>query len=158
MKNWKSKILIPAMLVLMSSVLSGQAPSTPERASSAQNSPNLTTRAKPDILAACAAAAEELSKTRVLVSELESENQLLNSRLQTEKQATVLLGELNETRKSENAALRTAIDSKNETIAAKDSVIAAQEKLVESLRRKKASPWKRVGDVLIGAAAVFILR
>ena len=61
-----------------------------------------------------------------------------------------LLTELNETRKSEADALRTALTANDETIAAKDTVIAAQDKLIEALKRKKPSPWKRLGDVLIG--------
>ncbi len=94
----------------------------------------------------------------MLVAELEAENALLGGRLETEKNASIILGELKETRKHEAEALRSAIDAKNETIAAKDSVIAAQDKLAASLKRKKASPWSRIGGVLIGAAAVLILR
>ncbi len=69
-----------------------------------------------------------------------------------------MLLELNETRKSENAALRTAVAAKNETIAAKDAVIAAQDKLVTGLKSKRSSPWKRLGDVLIGVAIAAILK
>ena len=68
-----------------------------------------------------------------------------------------LLTELNETRKSEADALRTALTANHETIAAKDTVIAAQDKLIEALKRKKPSPWKRLGDVLIGVGIGTIL-
>ena len=47
---------------------------------------------------------------------------------------------------------------KNEALAAKDAVIAGQDKLVNELRRRKTSPWKRLGDVLIGVAAAAILK
>ncbi len=104
------------------------------------------------------AAAIDLEKSRVLVAELESENRLLNERLATEQRTTVVLTELNETRKSESEALRSTIAAKNETISAKDAVIASQDKLVDTLRRKKTSIWRRLGDVLIGAAAIAVLR
>jgi hypothetical protein len=69
-----------------------------------------------------------------------------------------LLIELNETRRSETEALRTALAAKNEALTAKDSVIASQEKLIETLKRKKSSPWKRIGDVLIGVGLGIFLR
>jgi hypothetical protein len=65
---------------------------------------------------------------------------------------------LNETRKSENDALRAALAAKNETIAAKDAVIAGQDKLIDALKQKKTSPWKRLSDVLLGAAIFAILK
>ena len=104
------------------------------------------------------ATAVELEKARVLVTAIETENRLLAERLETEKQTSAVLTELDETRKSEAEALRSAIAAKNETIVAKDAVIASQDKLVEALKKKKASPWRRIGDILIGAAAVAILR
>jgi septal ring factor EnvC (AmiA/AmiB activator) len=85
-----------------------------------------------------------------LIGALEKENAALRSRLDTAKQASELLSELNETRKAESDALRSALTAKNDAIAAKDAVIASQDNLIETLRRKKSSPWKRVGDVLIG--------
>ncbi len=104
------------------------------------------------------ATAVDLEKMRVLVSELESENRLFGERLETERRTTELLNELVETRKSESDALRSTIASKNETIGAKDAVIASQDKLVETLKRKKSSIWRRLGDVLIGAAAIAVLK
>ncbi len=89
---------------------------------------------------------------------LESENALLKERLETEKKTSALLAELNETRKSEGDALRNAIAAKNETLLAKDAVIASQDKLIETLKTKKSSPWKRFGDILIGVAAGMVLR
>ncbi len=103
------------------------------------------------------AAAVELEQTRVLVSVLETENKFLIERLQTEKRTTAVFTELNETRKNEAEALRSAIEAKNETIAAKDNVIRSQDSLNDALKNKKPSPWRRLGDLLIGAAifAVF---
>lgn len=89
---------------------------------------------------------------------LGSENAALKTRLDTEKQTTALLNELNETRKSETESLRSAIAAKNEALAAKDAVIASQDKLIAALNKKKASPWKRLQDVLIGAAIFAILK
>ncbi len=104
------------------------------------------------------AAAVELERTRVLAAALDVENAALRSRLETEKQLTRMLIELNETRRSEANALRSAVEAKNETIAAKDAAIAAQDKLIAALRNKKPSPLRRLGDILIGAAVVAVLR
>lgn len=104
------------------------------------------------------AAAVELKRSRVLIRNLDEENLALRQRLETEKGAAGLLTELNETRRRESDALRATVAAKNETIAAKDAVIASQEKLVTTLKNQKQSPWRRLGDILIGAAAVFILR
>lgn len=89
---------------------------------------------------------------------LESENRMLKTRLEIEKQTTALLSELNETRKSETAALRATITAKNETIAAKDAVITSQETLITTLKTKKTSPWKRFLDVLVGVGVGVVLR
>jgi chromosome segregation ATPase len=110
------------------------------------------------LASACAAAADELAASRTLITALENENSALRTRLDTEKRTAVLLTELNETRKSETEALRTALAAKNEALTAKDSVIASQEKLIETLKRKKSSPWKRIGDVLIGVGLGIFLR
>ena len=69
-----------------------------------------------------------------------------------------MLAELNETRRSEAEALRLAVAAKNDVISAKDLVIGSQERLIGTLQKKKSSPWKRVGDVLIGIAAGVLLR
>jgi hypothetical protein len=37
-------------------------------------------------------------------------------------------------------------------------VIAAQQKLIDTLKTKKSSPWKRLTDILIGVAAGIVLR
>jgi hypothetical protein len=110
------------------------------------------------LASACAAAADELAASRTLIDALETENAALKERLDTEKRTTALLTELNETRKSETEALRTALAAKNETFTAKDAVIAGQDKLIETLKRKKSSPWKRIGDVLIGIGVAVVLR
>jgi chromosome segregation ATPase len=104
------------------------------------------------------ATAVELEKTRTLVDALETEKRVITERLATERQANALLTELAAARKSENDTLRTAIEAKNETIAAKDGVIAAQEKLNASLKAKRPSLLRRIGDVLAGAAAVAIFK
>ena len=89
---------------------------------------------------------------------LERENELLKDRLETERRATSLLVELNGSRHAENQALRDAIAAKNEALNAKDAVIASQGKLIEGLKNRRPSPWKRLGDILIGAAAGAIFR
>jgi hypothetical protein len=111
-----------------------------------------------NLINACAATAEELSATRRLTLVLETENKMLTERVGAEKKITAVLTELNETRKGETEALRSALSAKNDTIAAKDAVIAAQDKLAETLRGKKTSPWKRLGDILIGAAVFAVLK
>ena len=93
-----------------------------------------------------------------MVGLLERENGLLKDRLETEKRTVSLLAELNESRRAENEALLNAVAAKNETVHAKDAVIANQEKLIATLKNRKTSPWKRLGDVLIGLAAGAILR
>ena len=65
--------------------------------------------------------------------------------------------ELNETRKAESEALRSAVSAKNEALNAKDAVIAGQDKLIETLKGKKSSPWKRLGDILIGVGIGMVL-
>ena len=101
---------------------------------------------------------EDLRATRSLATALETENAALKKQLDTTKQTVDLLNELNETRKSEVEALRGTVAAKNEAIGAKDAVIVSQEKLIEALKKKKSSPWKRLGDVLIGAAVIAILK
>jgi hypothetical protein len=101
---------------------------------------------------------DELKASRSLIDALESENFALKTRLETEKRASQLLEELNATRKSEADALRKALNAKNETIAAKDAVIAAQDKLIETLKHKKSSPWKRALDILIGVGVGAVMR
>jgi septal ring factor EnvC (AmiA/AmiB activator) len=111
-----------------------------------------------DLIAACSAAVDELRASRELIDALEKENTALNARLAIEKQTTALLTELDETRKTETEALRSALAAKNEALTAKDSVISAHDKLIETLKRKKSSPWKRLGDVLVGAGIALVLR
>ena len=109
-------------------------------------------------LNACSAAVNELKASRRLIELLETETALLKERLSTEKHTTSLLLELTATQKAESEALRNALIAKNETIAAKDKVIETQSKLVDALNKKKTSPWRRIGDVLIGVAAGMVLR
>lgn len=96
--------------------------------------------------------------TRKLVTVLEAENKALSERLDAETRSSTLLRELNATRKSETEAMRATVAAKNETIAAKDAVIGKQDELVRELKNKKTSPWKRLGDVLIGVAVSTLLR
>lgn len=102
-------------------------------------------------------AAVELQRSRLLIDALEGENAALNERLDTEKRATAILTELNETRKRETDALATVIAAKNETIAARDAVMTTQDKLIDALKKKKPSPFRRIGDILLGAAAAIVL-
>ena len=164
MKNWKNLKLILPMLGMLLSVhaVFGQSPQT--RTSSAsglqRSGTGVSRRSAPSDreLAACAAAVEDLRATRSLAAALEQENTALNARLEIERRSVGLLTELNETRRSETEALRRTVVAKNEAIAAKDAVIVSQEKLIEALKKKKSSPWKRLGDVLIGAAVIAILK
>jgi hypothetical protein len=94
----------------------------------------------------------------VLTAALESENAALKARLEALRRETRLLDELNATRKTETAALRTALDAKNDTITAKDAVIASQDKLIETLRRKRSPIWKRALDIMIGVGVGAILK
>lgn len=95
---------------------------------------------------------------RTLIDALENENASLKARHQTDQQMIDLLTELNETRKAEAEALRSTVAAKNEALTAKDAVIASQDKLIETLKRKKSSPWKRLGDVLIGIGIAVIFK
>lgn len=110
------------------------------------------------LIDACAATADELAKTRVLVDSLERENQAVKERLENEKITTTIMRELIDTRRQESEVLRTALNAKNDTLVAKDAVIGLQAKMIETLKKKKASPWRRLGDVLIGAAMFAILK
>src|SRR5258706_8303156 len=179
MKNWKSLMITALSLTAMwnAPVTLGQ--STQPQTNSVKSSPSSDTDVNDvvpssevkvpskarnaeletrTLVSSCMATAVELEKTRILVGALESENSTLKTRLETEKRAMAILSELNETRKSEADALKAALAAKNETIAAKDAVIASQDKLVAALKTKKSSPWRRLGDVLIGAAVFAILK
>lgn len=183
MKNWKSLMILAAVLAAMSNVPGAHGQSPQPTPSSVPNSPNSATRVNDTVpssefrvptkeigntrnsepetrnpIPACMAAANELAKTRVLVAALEKENSVLGERLETEKRTSAMLMETNNTRKSETDALRAAVDANKETIAAKDAVIASQDKLTAELKRRKPSPLGRLGDILIGAAAAMILR
>lgn len=111
-----------------------------------------------DVIDACAAAVDELKASRTLIVALDAELASQKSRLETERQLNAVLNELNSTRKSESDALGRAVDAKNETIAAKDAVIANQDKLIAELKAKRSSPWRRIGDILLGAAAIAVLK
>lgn len=101
------------------------------------------------------AAALELEQSRRLITALEDERRVLADRLETERRATTVLNEINETRKSENTALTATVRAKDETIAARDTVIAAQQKQIES---RRPSLLRRVGDILAGVAIGRILK
>ena len=148
------------MLVAMSIALVLCAQSKAQPPSSANGSPTSVTRASEDanLVNSCAAAVEELSATRKLVTALENENALLRERLQTAAATEAILIELKETREKENTALHTAIAAKNETITAKDAAIKKQDEIVAELKRRRSSVWKRVGDILIGVAVSSILK
>lgn len=120
---------------------------------------------KPDIRAnertirdACADAAADLTATRKLVDALDAENALLKARLETAERTAEILTELNETRTTENAALNEALKAKNETIAAQSQLISTQAEFAAKLKGKKRSLLGRIGGVLLGAAAIAILK
>jgi hypothetical protein len=127
-------------------------------AASADGVVGATTDELQKLINSCAAAVEDLAKTRILVDALERENSLLKERLETEKRTSGVLLELNETRKAEALSLRETVAAKNETITAKDAVVAAQDKLIETLKKKKTSPLKRIQDVLVGVALMALFR
>lgn len=166
MKKSKNCPKIQPLLAMAFAVLALFAQSKAQAPNSAPSLPNSDTRAaserkefsQQDAINACAAAAEELAKTRQLAAALENENKTLSERLETANRSTAILKELNETRKSEAEALKAAVTAKTETIAAKDAVIDRQEELVRELKNKKTSPWKRLGDVLLGVAILAVLK
>lgn len=178
MKNLKNLRLILSMLAAVLSAQGAFAQSAQPLTSSAKSSPTSDTRVNKDVSVtssgvkddeavtrervtftrACAAAVDDLIATRSLVTALEDENAALKTRLNTEKQTNALLTELNATRKSETKALQDTVTAKSEAVAAKDAVIASQDKLIETLRKKKTSPLRRLTDVLIGAAMMAILK
>lgn len=158
------------MLVSVSTVLALSAALKAQPPNSAPNSPNsaipvrtgnrsdrISTSAS-QIVNACAAAAEELAVSRKLIDALERENRAFSERLETARQTEMLLKELSETRRAENEALRATVLAKNETLAAKDAALAKQDELIAELRRRKSSPWKRIGDILIGVAVSSLLK
>lgn len=159
MMNWKRWKAVLAVLVLMLSVHAVFGQAERPQTSSANGSGRSATRATDDkIRDACSAAADELAASQRLIALLETESKLLRERLDTERQRAAIYAELNDSRKAESDALRTALLAKNETLAAKDDVIATQQKLIETLKGKKRSFWSRLGDVAIGIAAGTILR
>jgi len=160
MKNLKGLVLAFALLVTASQMQNAHAQSTRTRTNSADGSQKSATAASVErgVIAACAAAAEELAASRDAIAELERENSALGARLADEKKLNALLSELNETRRKEADALRQTVAAKNETIAAKDAAIRAQDELIAKLRTKRSSPWKRLGDILIGVGAAVLLK
>lgn len=100
----------------------------------------------------------EIAASRRLVDALEEENLALRQRLETEKERAALLAELSETRRRENDALRMSLAAKGDALAAKDFVIAAQEKYISELKAKKPSVWKRLGDIAVGVVLGAVLR
>lgn len=160
MKNLRA---LKAMSLLLAVMLSGHAlygQSTPPSTSSAPGSTHSGTRAeRSDALTqACSGAVRELEAARRLTDLLERENALLKDRLETERRTSALLAELNAARRAEAEALRSALAASSKTLDAKDEAIAAQRKLIDSLRSKRSSPWKRLGDFLMGVAAGALVR
>lgn len=100
----------------------------------------------------------ELTASRKLIDALEHENRALTERLETSRRTESVLSELSLARRSENEALLASIAAKNETIAAKNAAIAKQDELIGELKNRKTSPWKRVGDILIGVAVTSLLK
>lgn len=100
----------------------------------------------------------ELEAARELIAANDAETAALRERLETEKRLTRALDELAATQRLESQALRTALTAKDEALTANAAVIASQEKLIAELKKKKSSPWRRLGDILLGAAAIAVLR
>jgi hypothetical protein len=107
---------------------------------------------------ACSAAVGELVESRALTAALEKENTALKERLETELRITAVLAKANDARESETAGLRIALAAKDETIAAKDAVIENRRQMIETLKKKSSSPFKRIADVLVGAAIFAIIK
>lgn len=164
MKNSNKCKTILILLGMMSAVLaacvqlkaqtSNSAPSSPPSGIPANNQEVPTVK----VINACAAAANELTVTRELVKALEREGLGLRQSLDLSKQAEAVLTEINMARQAEVEALRTVIAAKNDAITAKNAALESQNNLIAELKRRKSSVWKRLGDVLIGAAAAAILK
>ena len=76
-----------------------------------------------ELINACAAAVDELAATRRLAGALDRENAALRDRIETASRMEAVLKDLNESRRSETEALRSALAAKNETIAAKEKAM-----------------------------------
>ena len=157
----RSKKLKPlfVMPVIMFAAFAAFAQSPSPRTNSAESSPKQDIRASEQALRdACADAAADLTATRKLADVLGAENALLKQRIATAERTAEILTELNETRKAETAALAETLKAKNETIAAQAELIRNQDELAAKLKGKKRSLLGRIGDVLLGAAAIAILK
>lgn len=86
------------------------------------------------------------------------ENRLLRERLAVSKRLEDGLSALNETRDKEAETLRRAIEAKDRIILEKNTAIVKQEEIIAELKRRKDSPWKKVGYILVGIAAASILK
>ena len=160
MRNLKNLLLI---LITLAAALSGPGvygQSNQPQPSSAKSSKASGTDVKNEatFVNACAAAADELSGSRLLISALEEENAALRNRLEIETQISSHLAEAKESREAETAALHLALTAKDETIAAKDAVIDNRERVIAELKKKSRSPIKRITDILVGAAIFAIIK
>ena len=160
MKNFKNSILILTALAAASTAPAGFAQSNQPSPSSAKSSRPSDTDAtsRSTVVNACSAAVGELVESRALTAALEKENTALKERLETELRITAVLAKANDARESETAALRIALAAKDETIAAKDAVIENRRQMIETLKKKSSSPFKRIADVLVGAAIFAIIK
>jgi hypothetical protein len=156
MNKLKYALVTAAVLVLMSSVHAVHGQSTRAETNSAQSSRSSGTDAR--VFAACSAAADELKASRELTAAQDVEIGGLKEALNSERRTSALLEELDRTRKSEAEALRNAIAAKDEAIRTRDSLIATQDKLITALKNKKQSILRRVGDVLLGATVIAVIR
>ena len=110
------------------------------------------------VINACSAAADELLESRRLVDSLEKGNAALSERLATEKRISSVLTSANDARAAEAAALRAALVAKDETIAAKDAIIANRGEMIEKLKKRQRSPLRRITDILIGVAVLAVIK
>ncbi|MBX7056155.1 MAG: hypothetical protein K1X36_14480 [Pyrinomonadaceae bacterium] len=160
MKSLKIQTLITVLLVLMSSVPAAEAQSLPttDPKPSARSSNASAIHADAGLRQACLSAAADLEATRRLAEALTAENAALAERLEAEKIASAELSRLAEVRRAEAEAVKLSYAAAERVIAAKDAEIAARDKLIDGLKKSRSSPWRRLGDILIGAAAVAVLK
>src|SRR5688572_970470 len=122
MKNLGTSKLLPAMLVVMLSVLAASAQQPQPPKNYVESSPKSDTGAKKrgrprpqstrsvenSIVSSCNAAVDELKASRTLIDALEMENSALKLRLETEKRANAQQRTKRSPRKTQPSLLRTS--------------------------------------------------
>lgn len=153
-KIWKSTLQAKRLLtiVLLTIALCGSlAPTLRAQTSSAPSSPSSVIPASDEALRkACAEAVEELKAARKLLASQDKHIELQQELLALEKQISQGLKDLRKLDADEKQALRDAI-------AAKDRVIAANEKAIAELKKNQWSLWKAVKAGAVGAAIGIVI-